>query len=151
MSGLRRRAEEYLAMRRELGYKLQKQGSLLLQFIDYLEHAGARTVTVDLAIAWARLPVGANPAWWTNRLSVVRGFARYLHTLDPATEVPPVDLLPGHYRRSTPHLYSDAEIAAIVHASHLLAAPLQAATFHALIGLLAVTGMFSGARPCGGG
>jgi integrase/recombinase XerD len=141
MSELRRRAEDYLAMRRALGYKLHTHGRLLLQFIDYLEHAQARTVTVELAVAWARQPVEADPAWWADRLSVVRGFARHLHTLDPAAEVPPPDLLPGHHRRSTPYLYSDAEIAAIVQATHLLAAPLQAATFHALIGLLAVTGM----------
>ena len=39
---------------------------------------------------------------------VVRIFARYLQALDPATEVPPTDVLPHAYRRTTPYLYSDA-------------------------------------------
>ena len=29
-------AEEYLAMRRSLGYKLEQQGQLLLEFVGYL-------------------------------------------------------------------------------------------------------------------
>jgi integrase/recombinase XerD len=141
MNTLRRRAEEYLAMRRALGYQLDRHGRLLLQFIDYLEHAKVSTITVDVAVTWARQPVGATPAWWASRLSIIRCFARHLHTLDPATEIPPADLLPGHYHRTAPSLYSTAEIADIVHAAGLLSAPLQAATFRALIGLLAVTGI----------
>jgi integrase/recombinase XerD len=141
MNPLRRRAEEYLGMRRALGYKLERHGLLLLQFVDYLEHAQAPTITVDLAVAWAKQPCDASPAWWSLRLSVIRGFARHLHTLDPANEVLLADLLPGHYHRHAPYLYSAAEIAALVDATFLLAAPLRAATFRALIGLLAVTGM----------
>lgn len=141
MTGLRQAAEEYLAMRRALGYKLQAPGRLLLQFIDYLEQAGSSSLTIELAVAWARQPAAAEPSWWARRLSVVRCFARHLQTLDPATEVPPADLLPCPYRRRTPHLYSQEDIAALVHATCYLTDPLQAATFHALIGLLAVTGI----------
>ncbi len=128
-------------MRRALGYQLDRHGRLLLQFIDYLEHARVSTITVDVAVTWARQPVGATPIWWASRLSVIRCFARHLHALDPATEVPPANLLPGHYHRTAPRLYSTAEITDIVHATGLLSAPLQAATFRALIGLLAVTGI----------
>jgi len=141
MTRLRARAEEYLTMRRGLGYKLESTGRLLLQFIDFLERAGASTLTTELALAWARQPATAEPAWWARRLSVVRCFARHLHTLDPATEVPPADLLPAPYRRKAPHLYTEQDIAALVHATCYLTDPLQAATFHALIGLLAVTGI----------
>jgi site-specific recombinase XerD len=141
MITLRQAASDYLAMRRALGYKLREQGHLLTQFIDYLEHVGAQTITVDLGVAWARQPATANPAWWANRLSVVRGFARHLQTLDPATEVPPADLLPCAYRRQIPHLFTENEITAIVRAAHCLAVPLLAASLHALIGLLAVTGI----------
>lgn len=141
MSTLRQTAEEYLAMRRSLGYKLQPQGRLLLDFVGYLQHTGARTITVEAAVAWARQPVGAAPIWWQRRLSVVRCFARHLKTLDPACQVPPADLLPAPYQRITPYLYSPSEIAALVHAAGLLAVPLQAATYQALISLLAVSGM----------
>ncbi|PZS27641.1 MAG: hypothetical protein DLM61_16215 [Pseudonocardiales bacterium] len=144
-------AEEYLAMRRSLGYKLDRQGGLLLEFIAYLDDIGVDTITTEAALAWATRPAGANPIWWQRRLSVVRCFARHLKTLDPACQVPPTDLLPGGYRQRTPHLYSPAEIEALVHAAGLLAAPLQAATYQALISLLAVSGLFSGVRPCGRG
>jgi len=141
VSELGRAAEEYLAMRRSLGYKLQPQGRLLLDFVGYLEHAGARTVTVEAAVAWAMLPAGAAPVWWNRRLSVVRCFARHLRTFDPDCEVPPTDLLPARYSPVPPYLYSPAEIEALVHAAGVLAVPLQAATYQALICLLAVSGL----------
>lgn len=128
-------------MRRSLGYKLQAQGRLLLDFVDYLGHTGADTVTVEAAVAWATQPVGAAPIWWQHRLSVVRCFARHLKTLDPGCQVPPTDLLPAPYQRITPYLYSPTQIAALVHAAGLLAVPAQAATYQALVSLLAVTGL----------
>jgi len=138
---LGRAAEEYLAMRRSLGYKLDRQGGLLLEFVAYLDEIGADTVTTEAALAWATGPAGADPIWWQRRLSVVRCFARHLKTLDPACQVPPTDLLPVRYRQRTPHLFSSAEVAALVHAAGLLAAPLHAATYQALISLLAVSGL----------
>jgi site-specific recombinase XerD len=146
MSTLRQSAQEYLAMRRSLGYQLQTQGRLLLEFVDYLQHTGADTITVEAAVAWARQPVGAAPIWWARRLSVVRCFARHLTTLDPACQVPPTDLLLARYQRITPYLYSPSEIAALVHAAGTLAVPLRAATYQALISLLAVSGLRVG-RP----
>ena len=144
MSALRRAAGDYLAMRRSLGYKLERQGSMLMDFIGYLEDAGAATVTVEAALAWAVLPSGAAPVWHKHRLSTARGFAAYLKTLDPACQVPPRRLLAGPAERVTPYLYSPEETAALVHAAGTLARPLQAATYQALISLLAVTGLRAG-------
>ena len=67
-SALRQRAEEYLKMRRSLGYKLLRQGPVLLDFIGYLEHTGASTVTTEAAVAWATQPAGAAPIWWKRRV-----------------------------------------------------------------------------------
>jgi len=144
VSTLRRAAEDYLAMRRSLGYKLQRQGPLLLDFAGYLERAGAATVTIEAAIAWATLPAGAAPVWWKHRLSAVRGFAAHYKTLDPGCQVPPPGLLPAAGERATPYLYSPEEIAALVHAAGTLTRPLLAATYQALISLLAVTGLRAG-------
>jgi integrase/recombinase XerD len=141
MSALRQRAEEYLKMRRSLGYKLLRQGSMLLDFVGYLEHAGASTITIEAAVAWATQPAGAAPIWWKRRLTVVRGFARHLKTLDPACQVPPTGLLPSASDRVTPYLFSQEEIAALIHAAGTLRRPLLAATYQALISLLAVTGL----------
>jgi hypothetical protein len=144
MSPLRGHVEDYLALRRALGFKLEKPGRLLPDFAGFAEAAGAGTVTIDLALQWAVLPEGASPVWAAQRLSVVRGFARYLQAVDPAAQVPPAGLLPARTRRSIPYLYSDAEITALMAAARALPSPLKAATFETLIGLLAISGMFSG-------
>lgn len=141
MSALRAAAEDYLQMRRALGYKLESQGQLLASFVSYLERAQAVTVTIELAVAWATEPAGTDPVWWSKRLSVVRAFARHLQTLDPACEVPPAGLLPYRVRRATPYLYTPGEIAALMRAAGELSLPLQAATYQTLLGLLAVSGL----------
>lgn len=143
MNALRQAAGDYLAMRRSLGYKLERQGPMLMDFIGYLEKAGAATVTVEAALAWAVLPSGA-PVWHKHRLSVARGFAAYLKTVDATCQVPSRRLLAGPAERVTPYLYSQEEIAALVHAAGALGRPLQAATYQALISLLAVTGLRAG-------
>ncbi len=141
MTPLRQALADYLRIRRALGYKLERAGKLLPQFVDYLEQIGAEAVTSEQALAWATLPAGGSGRWWAFRLSMVRGFAAYLHSLDSAHQVPPADLLPGRSRRATPYLYSDAEIAALLAAAGMLRFPLRVATYRTLIGLLAVTGL----------
>jgi integrase len=114
---------------------------VLPQFVAYLEAAGASTVTVDLAMAWARLPADAGTVTVAHRLGAVRGFARYLHTIDPTTAIPPVGLLPARQQRHTPYLYSPEELARLLVAARALRPPLRAANYEALIGLLAASGM----------
>jgi integrase/recombinase XerD len=146
VSALRARAGEYLAMRRALGFKLTTQGRHLMSFVVFCEERGADRVTADLAIEWAtRTSRGSgNEVYQARRLDVVRIFARHLQPLDPATEIPPDDVLARRYLRIPPYLYSPAEITAIMDAAGGLAPALRAATWRTLIGLLAVTGMRQG-------
>jgi len=141
MSALRQSLADYLSLRRSLGYQLERPEKLLGQFLDYLDERGASTSTTDLALSWARLPHDASPLWWAHRLTVVRGFAGYLHVLDEVHEVPPTDVLPWKSHRANPFLYTDAEIAALLRAAAMLRFPLRVATYRTLIGLLVVTGM----------
>jgi integrase/recombinase XerD len=141
MSGLRAELDDYLAIRRALGFKLRRAGLLLADFVGYMEANGIDTITTDAAFAWASLPPNGSSDWWGYRLSMVRGFARHLHAIDPAHEVPPTGLLPARTHRATPYLYSDADIAALMGAARQLRSPLRAATFETLVGLLAVTGL----------
>jgi integrase/recombinase XerD len=82
MSPMRVAAEEYLAMRRGLGYKLRPEGRLLGQFVGFLEERGLAHLTVQAALEWAILPRDADPSWWAKRLTVVRVFARHLAVTD---------------------------------------------------------------------
>ena len=138
---LRPQLTDYLALRRALGYRLVRPEKLLTQFLDHLDQVGESTVTVTTAVDWARLPAGADANWWAHRLSVVRGFASYLHTLDAAHEVPAADLLPQRPRRASPYLYSADDITALIAGTASLSTALRQATFTTLIGLLTVTGM----------
>ena len=136
--------DDYLRLRRALGYKLERAGRLLPQFIDYLQAADATTVTSDLAISWAREATNARPNYWAARLAVVRGFARYLHTIDPTTQIPPAGVFPTRRHRPAPYLWSEQDIHRVLDATATLSTPLKAATYQALFGLLAVSGMRGG-------
>jgi integrase/recombinase XerD len=146
VSGLRARAEEYLAMRRTLGFKLTTFGSRLMSFVGFCEERGADRLTADLALEWALQTSrgSTDEVYQARRLDVVRIFARHLQALDPATEIPPDDVLSRRYRRIPPYLYSPEQITALMSAADSLAPAMRAATWRTLIGLLAVTGMRQG-------
>jgi len=145
MSGLRDALGDYLNLRRSLGFKLERSGQLLADFVSFAERADAPAVTTELALAWATAPADADPAWWRARLAATRPFARYLAAFIPGTEVPPAGLLPGPVsRRAVPYLYSPPGIGALITAAAAIRTPLRAATYQTLIGLLAVTGMRAG-------
>ena len=143
MSALAGHADEYLRLRRALGHKLDYAHRFLPRFVAYLDAAGAKTVTVDTALAWARLPE-ADPtsSVWMRRMAVARGFARHMAGVDPSTEVPPLGLVTFRQRRRSPFIYSDADVTALMaQARTSIPTPLRAATIETLIGLLAATGM----------
>lgn len=142
-TALERAAQDYIAIRRSLGYKLHGHDRLLADFCAWLDRAGLDTVTTEAAADWAVAPQ-AGSSWHAQRLCVVRGFATHLCALDPRCEVPPRDVLPVGHQRVPPHIYSAAEIDALMAQARLLTPPLRAATFETLVGLLAVTGMRSG-------
>ena len=146
MSALRAAAGDYLAMRHALGFKLTTQGRHLMSFVRFCEERSADHVTADLAVQWATQVTrgSGNEVYQARRLDVVRIFARHLQALDPATEVPPEDVLARRYLRIQPYLYSLQEIAALMTAAGALRPALRAATWRTLIGLLAVTGMRQG-------
>lgn len=135
---------DYLSVRRALGYKLADNERVLRDFVAYMQTADATTVTTELAVTWATQPAGRSGLRCAKRLAMVRGFARHLKAIDAATEVPPFGVLPYRCRRVAPYLYSEADIAALLVAARALPSPQRAATYETLIGLLAVTGMRSG-------
>ena len=131
---------DYLTIRRALGFKLVEHQRLLRDFVAFLEQAGAATVTTELAVAWAVRCRGTE-GWKAARLSVIRGFAGYMRTIDPATEIPPTGILIARKHYATPYLYSDQEISRLLAEATALRPPLRAATYYTLLGLLAVSGM----------
>jgi len=123
MTPIRQALADYLAVRRILGYKLVRAGKLLAQFLTFVEDRGQNHVTIETALAWATQPPDAHRSWASARLSIVRCFAVHLRGIDPETEVPPADLLPGRTRRATPYLYSEEEITALIATAGALHTP----------------------------
>lgn len=141
MIALEQVLDDYLHLRRSLGYELERDQPELVKFIAFLHRAGVERITTDLALRWVRMPTNQHPIIWRRRLSMVRGFARYLATVDPASEIPPTDLLPAHQPRTVPYIYSPQEIRALMAAARSLRRPLTAAMFATAIGLMASTGV----------
>jgi integrase len=144
VSGLAAHVDDYLRLRRGLGFTLAYDGVLLLQFVEYLQAADAISVTTELSIAWAQLPQGVAPISWSHRLGAVRGFARYMTTIDASTEVPPSGVFGGQAPRPTPYLWSERDISRLLKAATELQSPFRAATYESFLGLLAVSGLRSG-------
>ncbi len=143
MNELRKSLEEYLAVRRKLGFKLQRTGKLLYDFVIFIEEEGVSFITAELSLRWATQSSGYQTAWSAQRLSIVRGFAKYQSVMDPRTEVPSQELLPYRYHRRPPYIYSNDEATRLIKATQQLQSPLglRAATYSTVFGLLVVTGM----------
>jgi integrase/recombinase XerD len=117
MTTLRQAVEDYLPMRRHLGFPWREAGTALRDFVAFMEHHRASSITQTLALAWAQQPASAQPAPWAQRLSSVRGLARDRQASDPRTQIPAPGLFPGPPKRARPSLYSNQEIEAFLDAA----------------------------------
>lgn len=138
------RVEHYLAARRAMGFDLRGEGYQLRAFARFAEQQGqAGTLTVDLAVRWARSSTKPGDVTAARRLEVLRPFLRYCRQFDPATELVPAGLCGRGHRRLAPHIYTEAEVAALLQAANDLppVGSLRPLTYATLFGLLAVTGM----------
>lgn len=143
MKRLRQAVNDYLMMRRSLGFKLYHVERDLGSFVSFMEREKAPHITIDLALKWAMQPSEVHAAYWAQRLSAVRGFARHWSAIDPHTQVPPGGLLPFPNRRAQPYLYTEEDIQGLMAAAKALRPRdgLRGWTYHCLLGLLTVTGL----------
>ena len=146
MNTLREAVGEYLDMRRGLGFKLREAGKGLIDFVTFLEQHNASYVTEPLALAWAQQPLNVRPAYWAQRLSFVREFARYRSATDARTQIPQQGLLPFQPKRARPYLYSDEEIRSLLRAALRMPyrferGKLRPWVYYCLFGLLSVSGL----------
>lgn len=143
MSTLRELLQDYLDMRRGLGFKLHTEGASLLSFVAFMEQARADYIHTDVALKWSTQPTSVQPARWARRLSHVRAFARYCSAIDPRTEIPSARLLPFQYQRPTPYCFTDEDIEQLLQGARRWPAKdeLENHTLHCLFALLIVSGL----------
>lgn len=143
MTTLRTSLQDYLTLRRSLGFKLHSEGVALASFVTFMEQTQTGSISIDLALTWAKTSRSVRPGRWAQRLSYVRGFARYCSAIDTHTQVPPAGLLPFCHQRPSPYFFSDEHIASLLQGALELPAKegLANDTFHCLFGLLSVSGL----------
>lgn len=135
--------QRYLDERRRLGFNLAG-GELMrfARFADARNHRGP--LTLDLQLDWAREHVRrTGPMTWSRRLEVVRPFARYYQRFEPQSVVPDLATFGRAHRRVAPHIYTVAEVVDLIDTASQLApiGGLRPATYQALFGLIASTGL----------
>ena len=143
MNTLHKALRDYAMLRRSLGFKFREQEQILKYFVSFMSERGARCITTQLAFEWAVQPTHAKPSRWAQRLSYVRGFARYLQAEHPDTEIPATPLFPAHFERAKPHVYTQEEITRLMSAAKAFSPgnKLPGLSYHCLFGLLTVTGL----------
>ena len=143
MKRLHQAVDDYLALRRSLGFKLLEYGQCLHEFVSFLKTNGSSHITSKLALEYATGRRDEKPASWRWRLCIIRGFACHRSGADPRTEIPPVGLLRFRSQRARPYLYSEEEICRLLEAALKMKSPheLQPHTHCCLFGLLAVSGL----------
>lgn len=143
MKTLSQELDQYLQIRRSLGYKLSTEERILRRFVGFARQSRASHITSELFLRWQKQFGHARQDTWGHRLSVVRIFARWLHGLDSRHEVPPASLIPYRLRRARPYIYNDDEIQRIIQAAEKLPSiyGFRGLTYATFFGLVAVTGM----------
>ncbi len=134
-------AGKYLAFRRSLGFEMDKPGFLVRRFAGYCDGAGIECVTDQAVLDWILLAQPVAPSYRWLRLNAARGFAIYLHALDPVHQVPPPDLVPCRRDRPAPCIMTSEQIETLMDTAGRLRPELHAATYRTLTGLVAATGM----------
>jgi site-specific recombinase XerD len=90
-----------------LGHRKLDSTTIYTSFAD--QTAPGQPLTIKLATLWAiRRP--ALPVTVANRLSAIRGFARYCASFDPRTQILPSHLTHGVGRRRAPHIFTEAQV-----------------------------------------
>ena|SRR5437867_9580616 len=82
--------KQYLALRRAFGFQLNIAGEQLQDFARFADGAASgEPLKVELALRWAQSSPTGKQISAARRLLILRPLARYLRTIEPATEIPP--------------------------------------------------------------
>jgi integrase/recombinase XerD len=144
VKSLQTSVHDYLAMRRALGFKLQRHEAHLQDFVGFMQRHRVRRVTGKWMVRWVRENPSTDPSYQGLRFGAIRGFAIYHSTVDPRTEVPPADLMPRTHGRNRFYLYSDEEVQRLLAETlkhRVGATSISRWVRYTLYGLLSVTGL----------
>ena len=105
----------YLKSRRQLGFALKQEGWVLSTLARYARKSSHRgPLTAELVLRWAQLPQQADRLWWARRLAIARQFAQFWTAFDHRTQVPPAGVFGPSHRRPPVHIYTQAQVRALL-------------------------------------
>lgn len=136
--------DTYLASRRALGVRLERDGRTLHQFARETGNVPLSKITPDVASAFLRGSRRAPTATWKTKRSVLTGFYRFAIARGLVDSSPLPMYLPQLVPPQTPYVYSTGELQRLLDATAVLYHPasrLQGATYRTLLLLLYGTGL----------
>ena len=138
----RQHLQTYLALRRAIGFTMQREARLLQDFVEHLERRGDDAPVAQVAVEWASASTESQHA---RRLSIARGFLTMVRAAEPDVDVPGAGLVRTS-KRPTPRILAPHEILALMEAARSLGPrdALRPHTVATVIGLLASCGLRAG-------
>jgi integrase/recombinase XerD len=136
-------AQEYLSLRRSLGFKMIGTEYVLRWFLAFLQREHETHIKTESVLRWVHSSQTVSLPQRSHRFAVIRKFAQYVHALDAEHEVLPHRLLTHKTERANPHIYSHSELLQLLAACRTLqpGKGLCRHTYYTIFALLAVTGM----------
>lgn len=140
---LKQAAQDYLMLRRALGYKLVDTGELLISFTEFAAERGDQTILAATAVEWASH--GTSVQRRHRRLRTLELFVEHLRAEDARHERIPIEHFPpsNKPRRYPPRIFSTEEIDRVLSLTSRLhpVKSIRPLTYRTLFGLLFTTGM----------
>ena len=140
------RVEDYITLRRSLGYSFHKQASILRALVRYVEAEQidgplTQEMALNFVLSWDGTANGR-----VVRYGVARCFAAYLAIYDPRTEAFDPKVLPRSRAIPPPRILTEDELVLLMSACRSISPdyPGRAMVLTPLVGLLASTGLRSG-------
>lgn len=137
------RVQAYLTLRRNFGFELATEESLLKSFGQFADDRHAEFLDLNLATGWAQNSRNTEHHTWGRRIEVLRGFAKFMLRIDARTVVLPSNLFGPTHRRRVPHIFTEEELLVLLEATDTLKPSdrLRAANCRTIFELLAKAGL----------
>ena len=137
----------YLALKQALGRRYAVEGKVLRHLDAFLAPLGS-DLDPETFASWCHSQEHLSSGVRRKRMRMVRNLCLYRRRSEPGCFVPDSSQFPLSHQPLSPHIFSEAEIARLVHAAGSLApaprAPLRSQAFRLAIVLLYTTGMRRG-------
>ena len=137
--------EQYLRLRRSLGFILRGAEGILKKFDLYLSQnfPNAKTVTKPMIVGYLQMVKHQRASTVYLRFMALRQFCRFLFQFNPNTYVPEKRLVPRGPTLRVPHIYTPEEAVELIKLARMLTPreSLRPHTYSTLLSLLWVSGL----------